>query len=271
MNENRFEVTGALLKWIAIVTMLIDHIGAAYLGQYLSFNYDAENLGFLWNLYAMMRHIGRFAFPIFIFLMVEGFYYTHNRAKYFQRMLLFSAISEIPFDLAFNQSNVPATLSTTTFLEFHSQNVFFTLTLGFLMIWLCETIMNYCDNKILLAREEGKLYSGFLSLKIISLVVVVVGLSAVAETLETDYNSVGTLAIFACYLAKRFKAPYFVMMGATVAVLVLLIPSELPAILVIPLMFFYHGKKGRNINKWFFYLFYPVHLTIIWAVRMLTL
>ncbi|MCR4673948.1 MAG: conjugal transfer protein TraX [Lachnospiraceae bacterium] len=271
MNENRFEVTGALLKWIAIITMLIDHIGAAFLDQYLALHYDAANYDFLWNLYSLMRQIGRFAFPIFIFLMVEGFYYTHNRAKYFQRMLLFSVISEIPFDLAFNQKEIPTTLSATTFLEFRSQNVFFTLTLGFLMMWLVETIMNFCDKKIAKANEEGRLYSGYFSLKIIGLIVVVVGICVAAETLETDYNSVGTLAIFACYLAKKFKAPYFVMMGATVAVLILLVPSELPAILVIPLLYFYHGKKGRNINKWFFYLFYPVHLTIIWAVRMLIL
>ena len=108
-------ISSAVLKNIAVVTMLIDHIGAVIVTRLLIRNglYEAmanqeaytawmgQNGG-MYGIYMAMRIIGRFAFPIYCFLLVEGFQKTHNVKKYLGRMFLFALISEVPFDLAFS-------------------------------------------------------------------------------------------------------------------------------------------------------------------------
>lgn len=82
---------GNTLKWIALLSMLIDHIGVIY----LSYGSHA-----LLSVYSLSRYIGRLSFPLFCFLLVEGFYHTGNLCKYVQRMLGFAFLAEIPYDLA---------------------------------------------------------------------------------------------------------------------------------------------------------------------------
>ena len=103
-------LTGNTLKLIAIFTMLIDHIGAAVIEAGILSSNDMARMmaileterGMQWYLAdIVLRLIGRLAFPIFCFLLVEGFTHTGNEAKYARNLLLFALISEIPFDLAF--------------------------------------------------------------------------------------------------------------------------------------------------------------------------
>lgn len=72
-------LSGSTLKLIAIITMLIDHIGAAVIGQTADCRQGSE---MLYKIYYAMRAVGRVAFPIFCFLLVEGFFYTGSRKKY---------------------------------------------------------------------------------------------------------------------------------------------------------------------------------------------
>ncbi len=139
METEKKGITGSSIKIIAIVAMLIDHIAAALITRVLIDNglgtldatdptayasWMSQN-GALYGLMMVMRCIGRLGFPIFCFLLVEGFQKTSNRLKYAMRLALFALISEIPFDLAISG----------TWLEFGYQNVFFTLLLGMLAIW----------------------------------------------------------------------------------------------------------------------------------------
>ncbi len=78
------------------------------------------------------RYIGRISFPIFCFLLIEGFFHTRNIFKYMARLGAFALISEIPYDLAFKGK----------VLEFTHQNVFFTLFLGVLMMYVLEKAEN---------------------------------------------------------------------------------------------------------------------------------
>ena len=108
--EKKKGISGSTLKMIAIVTMLIDHIGAAVLARLLMVNglgeLDQTNTdaimqwlsanGALYWMYTVMRMIGRVAFPIFCFLLVEGFLHTHDVKKYAMRLGLFALLSEIP-------------------------------------------------------------------------------------------------------------------------------------------------------------------------------
>ena len=268
-----FEITGATLKWIAIITMLIDHIGAAILEPYAEMQMMTSGASSLWTLDMLLRGIGRLAFPIFIFLMVEGFYYTHDRKKYFFRMVLFSLISEIPFDMAFQRTLSMGWSQKIPLMDFSGQNVFFTLTLGFLAIWLTDNILSLTERK----NSDGVINSEYSTegtsekkssfllvlLQIIGIFAVVVCCCYAAEYMETDYDSIGVLAMFACYLVKKKGGNYVLMMLAPVVILIFMSSSEATALVNLIFVFFYHGKKGRNINKWFFYFFYPVHLLIL--------
>jgi hypothetical protein len=134
--EKKKGISGSTLKMIAIVTMLIDHIGAAVLARLLMVNglgeLDQTNTdaimqwlsanGALYWMYTVMRMIGRVAFPIFCFLLVEGFVHTHNVKGYLGRLVLFGILSEVPFDLAFFR----------TPFDPSAQNVYWTLALGVL-------------------------------------------------------------------------------------------------------------------------------------------
>lgn len=129
-------ITAAVLKIIAMATMLIDHIAATIIERILVSRgmneVYSEEAKYAWlhvgnnmllnEMYSWMRIIGRLAFPLFAFLITEGFFYTRDRWKYFKRLALFAIISEIPFDLAFYDS----------FFQTAHQNVFFTLALAVL-------------------------------------------------------------------------------------------------------------------------------------------
>ena len=106
MGLNSFQ-----LKCIAVITMIIDHTGAVLFPGELVF-----------------RYIGRISFPIFCFLLVEGFFHTRDMRKYMLRLGVFAVLSEIPYDLAFRG----------TMLEFSHQNVFFSLLIGVMMMYALE-------------------------------------------------------------------------------------------------------------------------------------
>lgn len=126
----RCSFSGTALKTIACITMLIDHIGASCIeAGILTPGLDSGTLSRdtlstypLYRLDMVLRFTGRLAFPIFCFLLVEGFVHTHNVKGYLGRLVLFGLLSEVPFDLAFFH----------TPFDFSAQNVYWTLALGVL-------------------------------------------------------------------------------------------------------------------------------------------
>jgi len=123
-------LSGTTLKYIACITMLIDHIGASCIEAGLlmpglesgAFSRSTLSSVPLFQLDRLLRYVGRLAFPIFCFLLVEGFVHTHDVKRYIRRLLLFGLISEVPFDLAFFRTPFNPT----------NQNVYWTLALGVL-------------------------------------------------------------------------------------------------------------------------------------------
>lgn len=151
IKRARKGVTGSTLKLIAIITMLIDHTAATILVRTLIAR-GIEGLGnsntqatldfmrdnaVIYGVNIIMRLIGRIAFPIFCFLLVEGFVHTHNKWKYALRLGIFALISEIPFDLAFNSK----------LFDFSYQNVFFTLLIGLLVMMGFEIVREKLGEK----------------------------------------------------------------------------------------------------------------------------
>lgn len=224
--------SGSTLKIIALITMLIDHVAATLLARILIVNgYDEA----VYDCYFVMRKIGRIAFPIFIFLMIEGFGKTHSKLKYVLRMAAFAVISEIPFDLAFSAE----------ILEFSYQNIFFTLLIGMVVMWAFEYI----------GKKEWNVW---LQLGLCMLVLVV-GME-LAEVLHTDYGAKGIMCIVIMYVFRWNRLMQIV--AGSVAFL-----WEITAPLAFIPIAFYNGKRGLRL-KYIFYVFYPLHLIILYLISM---
>jgi hypothetical protein len=227
--------TGSTLKLIAIVTMFIDHFGAVVVGQGLlalpSVRTNSELYHQIYLFYRILRYIGRLAFPIFCFLLVEGFLHTRSKEKYLLRLGLFTLISEIPFDLAiYGDWYYP-----------DKQNVFFTLFFGMLVMVLADRIKNEWGQFLIMAA----------------------GIS-LGYFFQTDYGARGVFLICLLYLL-RYARPLQCFGGAMVML------YELTAPLAFLPVLFYNGKKGRLRFKYFFYWFYPVHLLLLAGIRALLL
>lgn len=227
-------LAGSDLKVIAIVTMLIDHMGAILFPDVI-----------------ILRMIGRLAFPIFAFLLVEGFFHTSDRKKYMTRLLMYALVSEVVFDLAF----------FGTFFEMGHQNIFFTLFLG-----LCA--MMIFDQYRIKNPIAGW---GFL-----------IGIGFLATFFFVDYGMIGIATIFLYYYYHESPKRAIYSVGAMFAImaalsinnasaggeLVLRAGIQGLAALAIPLLLMYSGERGLRF-KYVFYLFYPVHLLILFGIDKL--
>lgn len=218
MLVNKIGISGSTLKIIAIVAMLLDHIGAILLPQY-----------------RFLRIIGRLAFPIFCFLLVEGFLHTHNVKQYALRLGLFALISEIPFDLAAYHR---------PFYWFH-QNVFFTLFIGlFVLIGL-----KYFKNSVFM-----------------QLIIFILGLT-IARLCYVDYSIFGITMIVLIYFYSIHHNLLILVLGLVFLNLLANGIQVFGAFAVIPIAL-YNGKRGLSL-KYIFYIFYPAHLLIIyWLYRL---
>lgn len=244
----KMSVSQETLKLIASITMLIDHIGAVlvyslYLSAWSAGNYALSNQ--MARIYEPLRIIGRIAFPIYCFLLVEGFYHTRSIKKYVSRLAIGMVLSEIPFDLCFSGS-----------IDWTSSSVMVTLLLGCLMMAGMDS------------------FHGFWKLLAIP------PFWGIAEFLGTDYAGHGIALIAMLALTKGLPREkllrtigFIVLLwfGPGVQVGPISVPMELFGLIGLIPMFLYSGKKLTR-NKWVqwgFYLFYPAHLFILWLIERL--
>lgn len=249
-SQNKKGITGNVLKWIAVCSMLIDHSAYILISPVLAANgvysvadcsvayisglMEQGSVGWFYLAYQIMRRIiGRLAFPIYCFCLVEGFLRTSNRKKYTGRLAAFALISEIPFDLGFYNRA----------FDFKHQNVFFTLLIGFLVIWGMDELVK--------RASEKKLF-------VLGQILLVLAGCALAEWISCDYGFKGILAIVLLY-AFHYQRQMQLLVGCMAF---LWEPGALLAFIPIGL---YKGKKGRQ-SKWFFYGFYPVHLLLLYVL-----
>ncbi|MBE5949854.1 MAG: conjugal transfer protein TraX [Lachnospiraceae bacterium] len=239
--EDNRGITGSTLKIIAIVIMLIDHVGAVILERFPIVGTP------LYTVDRILRSVGRLAFPIFCFLLVEGFIYTRDRAKYAVRLFVFALISEIPFDIA-----VTGRIFNLTY-----QNVFFTLLAGFLTICVLDEVKQREFN---FSSPKAEMV-----LRLVLTVLITAAGMVAAYLLKTDYSFAGVLAIVVMYGIKERKPE--AMFGGC-AVLTAYKFSEAFAFLDIFLIKMYNGKRGLKL-KYIFYVFYPVHLLVLYCIARL--
>lgn len=244
MRSRTKGITGNTLKIIAIVTMFIDHIGVAliengilkYQNRYLMYAVLNTPEGKMWSTIDLaLRTVGRLAFPIFCFLLVEGFLHTRNIRKYGARLLVFALISEIPFDLAlFNK-----------WFNADYQNVFFTLFIG---LWVLEWYR----------KTTGQPLKQSL--------VILAGCGA-SVLLKCDYNVIGIVLILLFYVFyenKRLQTLF----GGILAAVESLGCFGAAVLAFIPIRM-YNGTRGEKNLKYFFYWFYPAHLLLLYILRLI--
>ena len=179
MSANKYKILSlSSLKWIALITMLIDHTAATMIPHYNMLQ-ELTNIDIA-VVYDVMRGIGRLSFPIFCFCIVEGFVHTRNVKKYLIRLLIFALITEPIYDLAF--------FGTALYLDY--QNVLWTFVIAILMLM---AVKKY--NKSILLR-----------------LIIILIFSFIAWLLKTDYSYIGVIIIAVYYL---YKEKFWVKLGAT--------------------------------------------------------
>lgn len=225
---SRFQVlSGSMLKLIACIVMLIDHTGAIILTQYPP---ALQSLFFIngkgYSIYRIFRDIGRCAFPIFCFLIVEGFLHTHNRWKYGRNLLIFALLSEIPWNF----------MHTNTW-HCEKQNVFFTLFLGYLAFCAMEYFW----------ETPWKQFCAVLLLLLASF------------SLNADYGWRGFIFLLIMYMLRNERVSQAIVGSCW-------LHYEWKACFAFISINMYNGKRGfikGKAAKYFFYIFYPLHITIL--------
>lgn len=228
------------IKIMAMFFMLADHMWATIIP------------GNLW-----LTNIGRVAFPLFAFLIVEGFEHTSDFKKYAKRLFIFGLISEIPFNLM---------AYSTVFFPFH-QNVMFTLLLGLL-----------CINEIDKFKKNKKISTGIKTILKILLYLFIGTIGFV------DYGLTGMLTIISLYVFRNFK---FAWLGQLVSMILLHIvffndqsiilnifgyeyfmPLQAFSLFALPIIWMYNGEKGKKSKalQYAFYSFYPVHMLVLYLI-----
>lgn len=213
-----FDSGREILKLVALVTMTIDHLGAAIFPNYI-----------------FLRIIGRLSFPLYCYLLVLGAESTRNAKNYVIRLLTFAFISQIPFSLALDHG------------LFETFNIYFTLSLG--LVSLLKPIL-------------------------------VLPILVIAELANFDYGAYGIAMIACMYILKKNTRNGIIVLLLLNILFLLQYMTQIFSLLALPLILLYKGgylKVGRNEKttsyplwrKYFFYIYYPLHLSVIYLVKVL--
>lgn len=224
MNRNH-------LKIIAVITMLIDHIGA-YLITDPTLN-------------TVCRSIGRLAFPIFAFFIAEGMRHTHNRLKYALSLLVCAVVSQIPITL----------LEGSLCL-----NVLFGFLIAMLIVYVIEHIksLKLLYSLILIVLFMSVCFLNYMNQLDYGIIGVL--LTLIFYYVKPKQIKFLLAALLLTVMTFTDLMIYgFIMENA----------REFLAILSLGLLMLYNGQKGKLNLKWSYYIFYPAHLTVIYLLTFI--
>ena len=221
-------LSGSVLKCLAMITMLIDHTAVTLFARstIVIFRHGSYSL----TLYTLMRKIGRIAFPLFVFLLVEGFLHTRDRKRYGISLFLFALLSEIPWNL-----------EHTGHLTFGKQNVFFTLFLGYMALCVLEHF-----------REQPRKQIPALA-----------GLYLITLLLRSDYGVSGFGLIVLLYALREQRILQALLSCCFLS------STWVGGLAFIPISL-YNGQRGfirSPFLKYAFYAVYPVHLLVLFWLK----
>lgn len=244
--------TGNDLKLIAIIAMLVDHIATTivwplYLnstivnGVHMMGDHLPEKAQKIYLIFMIMRSIGRLTYPIFAFMLVEGFLHTRNLKKYSLRLLIFALISEVPYNLANSHS----------IIDLGSRNIIWSLLIGLIMLYFIRNAEKYGKKKRILSTI------GYILL-------------AEAITFFIQANAIGGVLLIAFLYVFR-KEPKWLYISSTIALGVMTLNFmwiQMFGLAAFVLLRYYDGTIGK-VNKYLFYIFYPAHLLILGIISMI--
>ena len=238
MTKEKWHLNRTQIKYIAITAMLIDHTAALLL--------PPEKYPAWTALYVFMRTIGRIAGPVMFYFLAEGYRYTSSKLRYGLRLLSFGILSQIPYSLArYGEASV------------ETLNVMFTLFMSFIMLVIAEKL-------------KTKVLQGV----VVSAVMILAAFS--------DWGVMGPFMVWLFYKyhedRRKQQLSYVSLCMAQLVTAILIVSAgntewyeavwQTGIFLPIPLICLYNGESGRKniVNKWTFYLFYPIHLLLIWHI-----
>ena len=244
-------MSGFTLKLLALFLMIVDHCGLVLFAGT--------------SLYLPCRILGRIAFPLYAFLITEGYVHTRSVKKYAGRLLVFAVLSEVPFDYAF--------FGTPFYMGY--QNVFFTLVLG-LGALACIDGARGRSGRIKASETAagntgksespaGELWEQTVKKSNISKILLIV-IMVIAELTYTDYGAFGVLVIVLFYLFRNQKVKCMVSVAAALIIYGFLGGLYIEGFGAIALIFIllYNGEKGQYpFPSLLFYAAYPLHLLIL--------
>ena len=219
-------MSGTFLKFLALVCMTVDHVGMVFFPGQIIF-----------------RQIGRLAFPIFAYMIAEGCYHTHRMGSYLGKMVLAGAVCQAVYYF---------------FMDSLYQSVLVTFSLAIALIWLLKK-----------AREGSSGLWYVLSLCGIAAVYFVTERLASylpGTDYAVDYGFFGVMLPVAVYLG-RTKGEKLTLAAILLLALAMVTGTvQFYALLTLPLLALYNGKRGKGLGKYFFYIYYPLHLVVIQIV-----
>lgn len=233
LMTNKWDISSNMLKYIAISAMFFDHFFAVFVVH--------ESLAG-----SLLRITGRLVAPIMCYLIAEGFHYTSNVKKYIQRLLIFAAVAHFPYVLYFNLPWWRAT------------SVMWGLALGLIALTIVK---------------KSKLSFEF---KILGVAICCL----LAYTADWNFVSVLWILFFGLFRGDFKKQMIsFGVIGLAFYILPTLLRSglmhsyEFGIFLAIPLLYLYRGRQGKKIKilKWGFYIFYPLHLLVLYLLRLIVM
>jgi len=218
-----------IIKIIACITMVLDHIKYAI----------PQTMGFI------TIYFGRIAFPLFAFLLGEGYAHTKNLKKYYKRLIIFAMISQIPF-----------MLFRTLVGEWKMLNIMFTLLLGLIAI----TVFDKLKNKY------------YISIPIVAIIIFL------GKLINVDYSWYGVMTVFVLYVFREKKILRLLVFSLinlifyyitfcknfSLNIFISYIFATLPAAII---MLLYNGKLGKKI-KYLYYIFYPLHMLVLFVITL---
>lgn len=240
---NKLKLNSNALKFIACISMFLDHLGVMIFPNVL------------W-----LRYVGRIAFPIFAFFIAEGCRHTKNKIKYFLSVFILGIICQAvyffvaPYDLYFG--------------------ILITFSFSILLIYA----LKYMQKS--LSRSEEKLITKVLACALFFFSLA--GVYAFCKVYSVDYGFMGCiLPVFASLLdfkdiekLKDYDRLYLRIIAFSIGIVIYFITSNLKeltfyALISIPLLFLYDGKRGNKKLKYFFYVFYPAHFIVLSIIKIL--